>query len=86
MSSSNEIVDSPSSSQPEVVKRDTTVEASQGPHYVFPSVSGYSFENTAESNTASYSYPQTNSQMQNLAPFSNVMVLYYSVTFLVCLL
>ncbi|XXG67801.1 hypothetical protein AAC387_Pa06g1062 [Persea americana] len=71
ISSSNEIVDSASSSQPEVVKRDTTVEASQGPHYAFPSVSGYSFENTAQTNTASYSYPQTNSQMQSLAPFSN---------------
>lgn len=72
MISSNEVVDSPSSSQPEVVKHDATVEASQGHHYPFPSVSGYSFENNA----------QTNSQIQNLAPFSSVMVLYYLLHYL----
>ncbi|XP_058101215.1 actin cytoskeleton-regulatory complex protein PAN1-like isoform X2 [Magnolia sinica] len=70
---SNENVDSPSSSQPEVVKHDNPVEATHGHQYPFPSVAGYSFENATQANAAAYSYPHTNPQMQNLAPFSSVM-------------
>ncbi|KAJ4981146.1 hypothetical protein NE237_031983 [Protea cynaroides] len=67
--------EAPSSSQPEVMKQDTA-EAMHGHQYPFPSsVSGYSFENTTQPNTA-FSYAQTNSQMQNLTPFSNVMQAY----------
>ncbi|XP_042494392.1 GBF-interacting protein 1-like isoform X2 [Macadamia integrifolia] len=67
--------ESPSSPQPEVMKQDTA-EATHGHQYPFPSsVPGYTFENTTQSNTA-FSYAQTNSQMQNLTPYSNVMQTY----------
>lgn len=69
----NDNVDTPSSSEPDDTNHDTTAEASQGNRYPFPSVSGYAFENTAQTNTAPYSYAQMNSQMQNVAPFSSVM-------------
>ncbi|XP_010275810.1 PREDICTED: GBF-interacting protein 1-like isoform X2 [Nelumbo nucifera] len=69
--------DSPSSSQPEVLKPDNA-ESTHGHQYSFPSsVPGYTFENTAQPN-AGLSYAQTNSQMQNLAPFSSVMQAYTS--------
>ncbi|XP_077250954.1 uncharacterized protein LOC143890240 isoform X2 [Tasmannia lanceolata] len=76
-STSNENVDSPSSSQPEVVKHDTAEEMTHGHQYSFPSsVPNYAFENTAQQSTSAYSYAQTNSQMQNLAPFSSVLQAY----------
>ncbi|KAF8408966.1 hypothetical protein HHK36_005036 [Tetracentron sinense] len=67
--------DSSSSSQLEVMKQDTP-EAPNGHQYNFPSsVPGYAFENTQQLNTA-FSYAQTNSQMQNHAPFASVMEVY----------
>ncbi|XP_043702636.1 signaling mucin HKR1-like isoform X2 [Telopea speciosissima] len=69
--------ESPSSSQPELMKQDTA-EAAHGHQYPFSSsVPGYTFENTTQPNTA-FPYAQTNSQMQNLTPFSNVMQSYTS--------
>ncbi|KAJ4975556.1 hypothetical protein NE237_000662 [Protea cynaroides] len=67
--------ESPLSSQPEVIQKDTA-EAMHGHQYPFPSsVHGYAFENATQTNT-SFSYAQTNSQIPNLAPFSSVMQSY----------
>ncbi|XP_043689079.1 uncharacterized protein LOC122640044 isoform X2 [Telopea speciosissima] len=67
--------ESPSSSQPEVMKQDTA-EATHGLQYPFPSsVHGYTFENTTQPNTA-FSYAQTSLQMQNPSPFSSVLQSY----------
>lgn len=64
--------ESPSASQPEVLKQETS-EVGQGNHYNFPSSApGYTFENSQQLNAA-FTHSQTNSQMQNLTPFSNVM-------------
>ncbi|KAK1556480.1 hypothetical protein Q3G72_005643 [Acer saccharum] len=64
--------DSPSVSQPEVLKQETP-EASQENQYQFPSSApGYTYENAQQLNAA-FTHPQASSQMQNLAAFSNVM-------------
>jgi hypothetical protein len=64
--------DSPSVSQPEVLKQEPS-EASQGIQYAYPSSApGYNYENIQQLNAA-LSHQQTSSQMQNLAPFSSVM-------------
>ncbi|KAK9267719.1 hypothetical protein L1049_010152 [Liquidambar formosana] len=64
--------DSPSASQPEVLKQETP-EVGQGNQYTFPSSSpGYAFENAQQLNAA-FNHSQTGSQMQNLTPFSSVM-------------
>ncbi|KAL5839173.1 hypothetical protein ACOSQ4_011781 [Xanthoceras sorbifolium] len=64
--------DSPSVSQPEVLKQETP-EAAQENQYPFPSSGpGYTYENAQQLNTA-FAHPQASSQMQNLASFSNVM-------------
>ncbi|XAR66665.1 hypothetical protein NMG60_11012969 [Bertholletia excelsa] len=61
---------SPSASQPEVSKQEHA-EAQHDSQYVFPSSSAnYNFENGQQLN-AVFPHSQTNSQMQNLAPFSN---------------
>lgn len=53
-----------------------TAEAMQENQYSFPSsASGYSYESAQQLNTA-FAHPQASSQMQNLAPFSNVMVIH----------
>lgn len=65
--------DSPSASPPEVLKQETP-EAAQGNQYVFPSAPGFAYENSQQLNVA-FSHPQTSSQMQNIAPFSSVMVI-----------
>ncbi|KAL6006361.1 hypothetical protein ACLOJK_037312 [Asimina triloba] len=70
---SDEYADEPSSSQADSIKHDTLVQVAHEQQYSFPSGPGYSFENATQANTAGYSYPQTNPQMQNLAPFSSVM-------------
>ncbi|XP_068665876.1 probable GPI-anchored adhesin-like protein PGA55 isoform X2 [Aristolochia californica] len=71
---SNENADSPSSSQPEIVQHNSAPEPAHGHQYSFPtSMPGYGFENAAQANAAAYSFAQSNSQMQNLAPFSSVM-------------
>ncbi|KAG9447548.1 hypothetical protein H6P81_013676 [Aristolochia fimbriata] len=71
---SNDNADAPSSSQPEIVQHNSAPEPAHGHQYSFPtSVPGYGFESAAQANAAAYSYAQTNSQMQNLAPFSSVM-------------
>ncbi|KAJ4703786.1 GBF-interacting protein 1-like [Melia azedarach] len=65
--------DSPSVSQPSEVLKQETAEAMQENQYSFPSsASGYSYESAQQLNTA-FAHPQASSQMQNLAPFSNVM-------------
>ncbi|PHU25922.1 hypothetical protein BC332_04254 [Capsicum chinense] len=62
--------DSPSASQPEPLKAEIN---EQGNQYSYPSsAAGYAYE-SAQQLTAAFSQPQTSSQMQNLAPFSNVM-------------
>ena len=67
--------DSPSGSQPEVLKQENP-EVLHGNHYAFPSSTpGYTFENAQEMNTA-FSQSQTSSQMQNLGPFSSATVNY----------
>lgn len=75
--------DSPSDSQAEVLKQETP-ETAHGNQYPFPSSApGYTYENSQQMNAA-FVPPQTSSQMQNLAPFSSVMVM--SLTFQVFLL
>ncbi|XP_057463062.1 uncharacterized protein LOC130753128 isoform X1 [Actinidia eriantha] len=67
--------DSPSSSQPEVLKQENT-EALHDNQYMFPSsTSNYNFENEQQLNAA-FPHSQTSSQMQNLVPFSSVMQAY----------
>ncbi|XAR59303.1 hypothetical protein NMG60_11015083 [Bertholletia excelsa] len=63
--------DLPSSSQPEVLKPESA-EAQHGNQYRFSSASNFNFENGQQMDAA-FPHSQTNSQMQNLAPFSNVM-------------
>ncbi|GAV79585.1 DUF1296 domain-containing protein [Cephalotus follicularis] len=65
--------DSPSVSQPEVLKQEAA-EESQGNQYTFPSAPVYDYENTELD--AAFTSQQTSSQMQNLAPFSSVMQAY----------
>lgn len=65
-----------SSSVPQVdaLKQETS-EVDQGNQYTFPpSAPGFNYESSQQLNAA-YSHPQTSAQMQNLAPFSSVMVL-----------
>lgn len=65
--------DSTSVSQAEVLKQETS-EAGQGNQYSFPSAApGFAYESSQQLNVA-FTHTQTSSQMQNLAPFSSVMV------------
>lgn len=67
--------DSPSVSQEEALKQETT-EADQVNQYSFPSSApGFTYESSQQLN-APFNHPQTSSQMQNLAPFSSVMQAY----------
>ncbi|XP_022720316.1 uncharacterized protein LOC111278106 isoform X2 [Durio zibethinus] len=67
--------EAPEDSRPEVLKQDAS-EVAQENQYTFPSsASGYSYENSQQLNP-SFTHPQTNSQMQNLTPFSSVMQAY----------
>ncbi|KAG5622209.1 hypothetical protein H5410_007427 [Solanum commersonii] len=62
--------DSSSASQPEPLTSETNEQENQ---YSYPSsAAGYTYE-SAQQLTATFSQPQTSSQMQNLTPFSNVM-------------
>lgn len=64
--------DSPSVSQPEVLKQETP-EVAHGNQYTFPSSApDFTYESTQQYNT-SFTHPQTSSQMQNLSSFSSVM-------------
>lgn len=65
--------DSPPASQPEMLKQENA-DVGHGNQYMFQSSTsgGYTFENAQELNAA-LNNSQMNSQMQNLAPFSNVM-------------
>ena len=66
--------EAPEDSRPEVLKQDAS-EAAQGSQYSFPSsASGYSYENSQQLDPA-FTHMQTSSQMQNLTPFSSVMVM-----------
>ncbi|XP_020523434.1 uncharacterized protein LOC18422579 isoform X2 [Amborella trichopoda] len=60
-------------SQADIMKHDAVDAAGQGHQYPFTSAPSYAFENASQVNAATYSYGHTNSQMQSLAPFSNVM-------------
>ncbi|KAE8700569.1 hypothetical protein F3Y22_tig00110556pilonHSYRG00322 [Hibiscus syriacus] len=62
-------------SEPAVLKQDAS-EAAQGSQYTFPSsASGYNYENSFQLNHA-FTHPETNTQIQNLTPFSSVMQAY----------
>ncbi|KAM3748572.1 hypothetical protein ACB098_05G118900 [Castanea mollissima] len=64
--------DSPSVSQPETLKQETT-EVAQGNQYAFPSsAADFTYENTQQFNNA-FTHPQTSSPMQSLAALSSVM-------------
>lgn len=64
----------PAASQPESPKAETC-----DGHYSYPSsAAGYSYESAQQLNSA-FSQPQTSSHMQNLAPFPNEAVRYFSV-------
>ncbi|TQD81184.1 hypothetical protein C1H46_033213 [Malus baccata] len=65
--------ESPSVSQAEILKQETH-EPDQGNQYVFSSAPGFAYENSQQLDAA-FSHQQTSSQMQNMAPFSNVMAL-----------
>ncbi|KAM7524950.1 hypothetical protein LguiA_014852 [Lonicera macranthoides] len=64
--------DSPPASQPEMLKQENA-DVGHGNQYMFQSSTsgGYAFENAQELNAALNENAQMNSQMQNLAPFSN---------------
>lgn len=65
--------DSSSASQPESLKVENP-EMEHANQYSFPSSApGYAYENAQQLNIG-FSQSQPSSQMQNLAPFSNVMV------------
>ncbi|KAI3456065.1 hypothetical protein Pfo_012728 [Paulownia fortunei] len=65
--------DPSSTAQPEELKHENA-EVAQGNQYSFPSSNpGYTFDDAQHLNA---SFSQTSSQMQNLAPFSNVMQSY----------
>ncbi|KAK3024023.1 hypothetical protein RJ639_044125 [Escallonia herrerae] len=67
--------DSPSASQPDVLKLENH-EVAHESQYNFPSTApGYTFENAQQLNSA-FAHSQTSSQMQNLTPFSSVMPAY----------
>ncbi|KAM2496793.1 hypothetical protein COP2_037579 [Malus domestica] len=66
--------ESPSVSQAEILKQETH-EPDQGNQYVFSSAPGFAYENSQQLDAA-FSHQQTSSQMQNMAPFSNVMQAY----------
>ncbi|KAK8678131.1 hypothetical protein V6N13_143642 [Hibiscus sabdariffa] len=71
-------------SQPAVLKQDAS-EATQGSHYTVPSSAyGYNYENSQQLNPA-FIHPQTNTQIENLTPFSSVMVSFSRKTLLFCL-
>ncbi|KAM1045535.1 hypothetical protein EV1_036120 [Malus domestica] len=63
--------ESPSVSQAEILKQETH-EPDQGNQYVFSSAPGFAYENSQQLDAA-FSHQHTSSQMQNMAPFSNVM-------------
>lgn len=61
--------------QPEVLKEETP-DTTQGNQYSFPSSTpGYPYDNSQQLNAAFNNQQQTTSQVQNIAPFSSVMVM-----------
>lgn len=67
--------DSPAVSQPSEVLKQESAEALQENQYSFPSSApGYNYENAQQLNSA-FAHQQAGSQMQNLAPFSSMMVI-----------
>ncbi|KAM7256151.1 hypothetical protein ACFE04_011892 [Oxalis oulophora] len=68
--------DSPSVSQADVLNQDPA-EESQANQYAFPSSApGFNYENAQQQLNAAFSQQQTNSQMQHLSPYSNLMQAY----------
>lgn len=70
----SENLDVPSASQAEVV-RNGPLDATHGLQYNLPSVSSYAFSSSPQPNATAYTYPQGNSQLQSLSPFSSLMVI-----------
>lgn len=65
--------EAPSASQPDSLKQQS-VETTSGNQYNFPSSApGFSYDNAQHLNAA-FTHQQTSSQLQNLAPFSSVLV------------
>ncbi|KAJ6810447.1 uncharacterized protein M6B38_156355 [Iris pallida] len=58
--------------QPDTVS-DDTLDAAHRIEGNFPSVSGYGYSATTQQTAATYAYPESNAQMQNLSPFSSLM-------------
>ncbi|URE19920.1 hypothetical protein MUK42_34203 [Musa troglodytarum] len=72
--SGSENLDVPLASQPEVVRNDP-LDTAHVLQYNFPSVSDYALSSATEPNAAAFSFPQGNTQMQTLSPFSSLMAL-----------
>lgn len=71
---SSDEYDTPSVSQEETLKQESA-EADHENQYAFPSSApGFTYETTPQLNAAYNHHQQAGSQMQNLTPFSNVMV------------
>lgn len=70
-------------SQPEALKSEPS-ETAQENQYSFPSSSHeFTYENAQQPEVA-YPHSQASSQIQNLSPFSSVMVMHWSVRFWMC--
>lgn len=66
----------PPASLPDNVRHDTS-NAAHGIQENFPTVSSYEFPAPTQP-TATYTYPDANPQVQNISPFSSLMVIYCS--------
>ncbi|XP_009410966.2 uncharacterized protein LOC103992822 isoform X3 [Musa acuminata AAA Group] len=72
--SGSENLDVPLVSQPEVVRNDP-LDTAHVLQYNFPSASDYALSSAAQPNAAAFSFPQGNTQVQTLSPFSSLMAL-----------
>ncbi|THU59432.1 hypothetical protein C4D60_Mb07t02090 [Musa balbisiana] len=70
--SGSENLDVPLASQPEVVRNDP-LDTAHVLQYNFPSASDYALSSAAQPNAAAFSFPQGNTQVQTLSPFSSLM-------------
>ncbi|XP_009410962.2 uncharacterized protein LOC103992822 isoform X1 [Musa acuminata AAA Group] len=70
--SGSENLDVPLVSQPEVVRNDP-LDTAHVLQYNFPSASDYALSSAAQPNAAAFSFPQGNTQVQTLSPFSSLM-------------
>lgn len=70
-----ENLDEPSTSQPEMVRNDP-LDTTYGLQYNSPSGSSYAISSCTQPNATTYTYPQGNTQMQNLSHLSSLMVIF----------